>query len=47
VDDDDDKLGMVVAPLIPALRRQKQVDLFEIEASLVYIANSKPDKVTW
>ena len=30
-------------PLIPALRRQRQVDLCEFEASLVYRASSRTD----
>ena len=30
-----------LTPLVPALRRQRQVDLWEFEASLVYKANSK------
>ena len=34
-------------PLIPALRRQRQVDLYEFEASLVYRVNSRTgDKAT-
>ena len=28
-------------PIIPALRRQRQVDLWEFEASLVYKGNSR------
>ena len=28
-------------PLIPALQRQRRVDLWEFEASLVYRANSR------
>ena len=28
-------------PLIPALRKQRQADLCEFEASLVYIASSR------
>ena len=35
----------VVAPLIPALRRQRQVDLCEFEASLVYGASSRTGSV--
>ena len=31
-------------PLIPELRRQRQVDLSEFEASLVYIASSRTAK---
>ena len=37
-------------PLIPALRRQKQVDLCELEASLVYPVSSRLawlDSETW
>jgi hypothetical protein len=33
-------------PLIPALRRQRQVDLCEFEASLVYTASSRTARVT-
>ena len=33
-------------PFIPALRRQKQVDLCEFEASLVYIASSQTARAT-
>jgi hypothetical protein len=32
---------MVVQPLIPALRRQRQADLCEFEASLVYRVSSR------
>jgi hypothetical protein len=31
-------------PLIPALRRQRQADLCEFEASLLYRVSSKTDK---
>jgi hypothetical protein len=33
-------------PLIPILKRQSQADLFEFEASLVYITNSEPVRAT-
>ena len=33
-------------PLFPALRRQRQVDLFEFEASLVYRASSRTARTT-
>jgi hypothetical protein len=33
-------------PLIPALRRQRQLDLCEFKVSLVYIGSSKPVRVT-
>ena len=33
-------------PLIPALRRQRQADLCEFEASLVYIASSRTARAT-
>jgi hypothetical protein len=32
---------MMVLPLIPELRRQRQVDLCEFKATLVYIGSSK------
>ena len=32
-------------PLILALGRQRQTDLFEFKASLVYIASSRPTRV--
>lgn len=31
-------------PLIPALRRQKQVDDFDFKTSLIYISCSKPGR---
>jgi hypothetical protein len=34
-------------PLIPALRRQRQADLCEFKASLVYIASSRIAGATW
>lgn len=34
-------VGVVATPLFPALRKQRQVDLYEFEASLVYIAGSR------
>lgn len=34
-------MGEVANTLIPALERQKQVDLWECEASLVYIARPR------
>jgi hypothetical protein len=37
---------VVCVPLIPALRRQKQVDLCELEASLVYRFSSRTAKAT-
>ena len=33
--------GMVCTPLIPVLGRQRQVDLCDLEASLVYKASSR------
>ena len=33
--------------VIPALRRQKQADLCEFEASLDYIVSSKTARPTW
>ena len=33
-------------PIIPALGRQRPVDLWEFEASLVYRASSRPAKAT-
>lgn len=33
--------------LIPMLRRQRQVDFSEFQASLIYTASSRPDKVTF
>jgi hypothetical protein len=33
-------------PLIPALGRQKKVDLFGFKASLVYIVSSRPARAT-
>jgi hypothetical protein len=33
-------------PLIPALRRLRQVDLCEFEASMIYIASSKIARTT-
>jgi hypothetical protein len=33
-------------PLTPALRKQRQVDLFEFEASLFYISSSRPARST-
>jgi hypothetical protein len=33
--------GECLMPLIPALRRQQQMDLCEFEASLVYIGDSQ------
>jgi hypothetical protein len=35
-----------VAPLIPAFRRQRLVDLCELEASLIYRATSRTAKAT-
>ena len=37
---------MVVQPLIPALRRQRQADLCEFDASLVYRAASRTVRAT-
>ena len=34
-------------PLIPALRRQGQVDLCEFKSSLVYIVNSRTARTTY
>lgn len=39
-------LSVVVPPLIPALRRQRKVDLCKLEASLVYIASFRPIQAT-
>jgi hypothetical protein len=36
----------IVAPLIPALRRQRQVDLNEFKASPVYRASSRTARTT-
>jgi len=33
-------------PLIPALGRQRQVDLYEFRADHIYIASSRPARVT-
>ena len=33
-------------PLIPELRKQKQVELYEFEATYVYIMSSRPAKAT-
>ena len=33
-------------PLIPALRRQRQVDVYEFEASLVYRSSSRTARAT-
>jgi hypothetical protein len=33
-------------PLIPAFGRQRQLDLCEFQASLVYIVGSRPDRAT-
>jgi hypothetical protein len=35
------KLDVVAHTLIPALRRQRQTELYELEASLVYLARNK------
>ena len=40
------KLGKVVAPLIPTLRRQQQIDLCEFKDSLVYRVSSRTARVT-
>lgn len=37
-----DLLGVVVYIFIPALGREKQVDLCEFKGNLVYIASPKP-----
>jgi hypothetical protein len=34
-------------PLIPALQRQKQEDVWELEASLVYRASFRIARATW
>lgn len=39
-------LSVVVPPLIPALKRQRKVDLCKLEASLVYIASFRPIQAT-
>jgi hypothetical protein len=33
-------------PLIPALGKQRQEDLYEFKTTLVYIGNSRPVKAT-
>jgi hypothetical protein len=33
-------------PFIPAFGRQRQVNLYEFKASLIFIANSRPAKAT-
>jgi hypothetical protein len=33
-------------PLIPALRKEKQVDFYDFKASLVYIISSKIDRAS-
>ena len=38
-------LGVVAHAFIPALQRQRQVDLYESEASLVYIESFSQDCV--
>ena len=40
------QLGVVVLALIPALGRQRQVDLYEFEASLVYRVSSRTVRAT-
>ena len=37
---------MICTSLIPALGRQRQADLCELMASLIYIASSRPGKAT-
>jgi hypothetical protein len=32
-------------PLIPALRRQREVDFYEFQVSLAYLSRSRPAKV--
>ena len=36
----------MAAPLVPALRMQKQADLCELKSSLVYIVSSRPARAT-
>lgn len=38
--------NMAVYALISAHGRQKQVNLYEIQANLVYVTSSRPSKVT-
>jgi len=38
---------MATHAAIPALERQRQVDLYEFEASLVYRVSSRTTKATW
>jgi hypothetical protein len=38
--------AVVATPLIPALGRQRQVDLYEFEVSLIYRASSRTVKAT-
>jgi hypothetical protein len=37
--------SVVAHLLIPALKRQKQVDFCKFEASLIYLTSSKPAKI--
>lgn len=37
---------MQYTPLVPALRRWKQVDLYRFKASLIYIESYKPARTT-
>jgi hypothetical protein len=39
--------GVVCTPLIPALKRQKQADLWEFKVSLIYTASSKTTRALW
>lgn len=42
------RCNLLCTSLIPALERQRQVDLYESEAKLVYLVSSKPAKaIVW
>ena len=41
------RLGVVAIALVSAFRKQKQADLCEFEASLVYIMSSRLVGATW
>ena len=47
-DKNNSKMKMAAHTLIPALRRQRQVDLWEFKGSLVYIESSRAAKaIQW